>query len=115
MALQRPTGTRAAKRSTERKAAGAERFDDSWHPHDAAQRTRPGGQRTPDRPKSSRRLCPAENPEARNEDPAARANQVLFDSRRPAWRPADVLSRTHQRLTQRRAGSAPMVGLGHRK
>ena len=44
---------------------------DLRHPHNAAQRARPRGQRTPDRPKSSRRLCPAENPEARNEDPAA--------------------------------------------
>ena len=43
MVLQRPTGTRAAKRSTERETARTERLDDSRHPHDAAQRTRPRG------------------------------------------------------------------------
>ena len=42
-----------APRSTERKAAGAERLDDSRHPHDAAQRTRPGSQGTPDCAQSS--------------------------------------------------------------
>ena len=61
------------------KQPGTERFDDLRHPHDAAQRARPGGQRTPDRAKSGRRLRSAENPKARNEDPAARADQVLFD------------------------------------
>ena len=64
---------------------------------------------------SSGRLRTAQNPEARNEDPAARTNQVLPDRSRPAWRPADVLSGTHQRPAQGRTGGAPMVGLGHRK
>ena len=53
MALQRPTGTRAAPRSAERQAAGAERLDDSRHSHDAAQRARPGSQGTPDYAQSS--------------------------------------------------------------
>ena len=115
MAVQGFTGARSAPRSAERQAAGAQRFDDSRHPHDAAQCTRPRGQRTVDRAQSGRRLCPAENPEARNEDPAARTNQVLPDRSRTARRPAYVLSGTHQRTAQGRAGCAAMVGFGHRK
>ena len=79
MALQGPTGTWAAPRSTEGEAAGSERLDDSRHPHDAAQRPRPGSERTPDCQKSSGRLRTAENSEARNENPAAGADQVLPD------------------------------------
>lgn len=78
----------------------AERLDDSRHPHDAAQCARPGSERTPDCQKSSGRLRTAENSEARNENPAAGADQILFDGSRPARRPADVLSRTHQRFAQ---------------
>ena len=47
------------------------------------------------------RFSTAENSEARNEDPAARANQILSDSSESARRPADVLSRTHQRSAKR--------------
>ena len=88
---------------------------DPRHPHNAAQCARPGSQGTPDCAQSSGRLRTAENSEARNENPAAGADQVLFDRSRPARCPADVLSRTHQRLTQGRAGRAPMVRFGHRK
>ena len=73
---------------------------DLRNPHDAAQGARPGSERTPDCQKSSGRLRTAENSEARNEDPAAGADQILFDGSRPARRPADVLSRTHQRFAQ---------------
>ena len=93
--------------------AGAERLDDSRNPHDAAQRDRPGSQGAADRAQSGRRLRTAQNPEARNEDPAARTNQVLPNRSRAARRPADVLSRTHQRFAQGRAGRAAMVGFGY--
>ena len=73
---------------------------DLRHPHDAAQRARPRGQRAADHPKSGGRLRSAQNSKARNEDPAARTNQVLPNRSRAAQRPADVLSGTHQRVTQ---------------
>ena len=41
--------------------------------------------------------------------------KILPDGSRSTWRPAHVLSGTHQRTAQRRIGGAPMVGLGHRK
>ena len=65
--------------------------------------------------KSSGRLRTAENSEARNEDPAARTNQILPDRSRPARCPADVLSGTYQRITKRRTGCLAMLGLGYRK
>ena len=52
---------------------------DLRYSHNAAQCPRPRCQREADCPKSSRRLCSAENPKARNEDPAAGADQVLPD------------------------------------
>ena len=81
------------------KQAGAERFDDSRHSHDAAQRPRPGSERTTDCTQSGRRLCSTQNPKARNEDFTSRADQILFDGSRAARRPADVLSGTYQWLT----------------
>ena len=73
---------------------------DPRHPHNAAQCARPGSERTPDCQKSSGRLRSAENSKARNEDPAAGADQILFDGSRPARRPANVLSGAHQRSAQ---------------
>ena len=73
---------------------------DLRNPHDAAQGARPGSKRTPDCQKSSGRLRTAENSEARNEDPAARTNQVLPNRSRTARCSAYVLSRTHQRSAQ---------------
>ena len=52
---------------------------DPRHPHNAAQCARPGSQGTPDCAQSSGRLRTAENSEARNENPAAGADQVLPD------------------------------------
>ena len=74
---------------------------DLRHPHDAAQCPRPRSQRTADCPKTGRRLHSTQNLEARNEDPAAGADQVLPGSSRAARCPADVLSRTHQRSAKR--------------
>ena len=53
-----------AKAIVETETLDVQRFDDSRHSHDAAQRARPRGQRTTDRAQSSRRLRTAENSKA---------------------------------------------------